>query len=221
MRSVMISIRPKWVEKIANGEKTIEVRKTKPNLETPFKCYIYCTKGRETLLTGNKTAVIGDYRNAFTCNADGKTDWNIGNGKVIGEFTCDKIEMFMPTIVYDSYEYKDDYHFEYYFSNKCEEKSCLSNIELYNYGKGKTLYFLHIFDLKIYDKPKELNEFYKPCIDKYGYCQGCKHGLISIPPDEEEYAYYHGGTYERFNTTCLNVLKRPPQSWCYVEVDLE
>lgn len=43
-KAVMLSIRPKWVEKIANGEKTIEVRKTKPKLQTPFKCYIYCTK---------------------------------------------------------------------------------------------------------------------------------------------------------------------------------
>lgn len=42
-KAVMLSIRPKWVEKIANGEKTIEVRKTKPKLDTPFKCYIYCT----------------------------------------------------------------------------------------------------------------------------------------------------------------------------------
>ena len=44
MKAVLISIQPKWVEKIANGEKTIEVRKTRPNLQTPFKCYIYCTK---------------------------------------------------------------------------------------------------------------------------------------------------------------------------------
>ena len=42
-KAVMLSIRPKWCEKIASGEKTIEVRKTKPKLETPFKCYIYCT----------------------------------------------------------------------------------------------------------------------------------------------------------------------------------
>ena len=35
-KAVMLSIRPKWVEKIANGKKTIEVRKTKPKLETPF-----------------------------------------------------------------------------------------------------------------------------------------------------------------------------------------
>ena len=46
MKSVMLSIRPKWCEMIASGEKTIEVRKTKPKLETPFKCYIYCTVKR-------------------------------------------------------------------------------------------------------------------------------------------------------------------------------
>ena len=42
-KAVLISIRPKWVEKIVNGEKTIEVRKTRPKMNTPFKCYIYCT----------------------------------------------------------------------------------------------------------------------------------------------------------------------------------
>ena len=44
-KAVMLSIRPKWCEKIASGEKTIEVRKTRPKLETPFKCYIYETQG--------------------------------------------------------------------------------------------------------------------------------------------------------------------------------
>ena len=45
MKSVLISIQPKWCELIANGKKTVEVRKTRPKLETPFKCYIYCTQG--------------------------------------------------------------------------------------------------------------------------------------------------------------------------------
>ena len=46
-KSVLISIRPKWCELIASGEKTIEVRKTRPKLETPFKCYIYkCGNGK-------------------------------------------------------------------------------------------------------------------------------------------------------------------------------
>lgn len=65
-KAVLISIRPKWGEKIISGEKTIEVRKTRPKkLKNPFKCYIYCTQGRDARrLRGS---------------------W----GKVIGEFTCD------------------------------------------------------------------------------------------------------------------------------------
>ena len=43
MKSVLISTRPKWCEKIASGKKTIEVRKTAPK-EVPFKAYIYETK---------------------------------------------------------------------------------------------------------------------------------------------------------------------------------
>ena len=67
MKSVLISIRPKWVEKIARGEKTIEIRKTTPK-ETPFKCYIYCSYGndRENYMLGMR-------------------------GKVIGEFICDEV----------------------------------------------------------------------------------------------------------------------------------
>ena len=72
MKAVLMSIQPKWCEKIANGEKTIEVRKTSPKLGTPFKCYIYCTIGN---------GVKGDYL----------VPSGIQCGKVIGEFVCDKI----------------------------------------------------------------------------------------------------------------------------------
>ena len=54
MKSVLISIRPKWCELIASGKKTIEVRKTRPNIETPFKCYIYCTKPKMITKKENK-----------------------------------------------------------------------------------------------------------------------------------------------------------------------
>ena len=33
MKSVMLSIQPKWVEKIIKGEKKIEVRKTRPKYD--------------------------------------------------------------------------------------------------------------------------------------------------------------------------------------------
>lgn len=69
MKAVLISIRPHWCEMIARREKTIEVRKTKPKLDTPFKVYIYCTK---------------DPHGWFDFGKKERLD-----GKVIGEFVCD------------------------------------------------------------------------------------------------------------------------------------
>ena len=66
MKAVLISIRPEWTRLILSGEKTIEVRKTRPKLETPFKVYIYQTLPKSG-------------------------DWNDRDGHVIGEFVCDEI----------------------------------------------------------------------------------------------------------------------------------
>lgn len=85
-KAVLISIRPEWVEKIARGEKTVEVRKTRPKLDTPFKCYIYCTQGNDARrLRGS---------------------W----GKVIGEFICDRVETIKAaTEPYGIYDVDDDF----------------------------------------------------------------------------------------------------------------
>ena len=187
MKSVLISIQPKWVEKIANGEKTIEVRKTRPNLPTTFKCYIYCTinkRGEDVLLidTNGENVQFGDYRNAFTCDADGKVYCNIGNGKVIGEFVCDKIYEFHEWQLTPSKEF---YEVEQENLDLFLKESCLTYNEVCKYRKNlpyiKPLYAWHISDLKIYDKPKELREFRK-------YSE-----WLDMP------------------------ITRPPQSWCYVE----
>lgn len=64
MKSVLISIKPKWCELIASGKKTVEVRKTRPKIETPFKCYIYQTVGGRTnsvdVLENNLQRVCGE-----------------------------------------------------------------------------------------------------------------------------------------------------------------
>ena len=64
-KAVLISIRPEWVKKILSGEKTLEVRKTRPNMRTPFKCYIYCTNSGVAMeMRGKHGKVVGE----FTCN---------------------------------------------------------------------------------------------------------------------------------------------------------
>lgn len=191
MKAVLISIPPKWCELIASGKKTIEVRKTRPKIETPFKCYIYMTATKERCR-------LWEYITAYQ---NSKGDIVNGSQKVIGEFVCDDI------IVDERGENAD------VFSKYAQ----LSLVEQKKYGANKPLFGWHITDLKIYDKPKGLGEFRKPCIDKYQYCQSCKYGLVTLSPDEEEYAMYHGGYYNTFDTVCTNRVTRPPQSWCYVE----
>lgn len=131
-KAVLISIRPKWVEKIASGEKNIEVRKTRPKLETPFKCYIYCTQSGVAL------------------GAWGK------HGKVIGEFTCDRIYELAPLN---------------HAPDDVEKQACLTREEIVNYLKG-TGYGWHIADLLIYDQPRELTAFRRACKNSW-YCESC------------------------------------------------
>lgn len=73
MKAVLMSIKPKWCELIFSGEKTVEVRKVAPKLETPYKVYAYQTKNRG----GSK--IINDCLNSV-----------YGGGKVVGEWVCDK-----------------------------------------------------------------------------------------------------------------------------------
>lgn len=180
-KAVMLSIRPKWVEKIASGEKTIEVRKTKPKLETPFKCYIYCTMDHPYISVSCGELDKLNYRT----NTVGRC-----NGKVIGEFTCDQT---FPINVFDNGSIQN-WLFEHM------ERSCLTYEELADYiGNGKTGHGWHISGLLIYDQPRELSEFQR-----------------ATDPCDSCHAEY---TWEC--TDCKKLggdIKRPPQSWCYVEV---
>ena len=137
MKSVLISIRPKWVEKIASGKKTIEVRKTAPK-EVPFKAYIYCSKTKSRWL-------LSDYEGAYK---NSKVEIVCAQQHIIGEFICDKV---------DEYTFSH-YEAEYRVTHVEQEAMCLNQPELIRYGKGETLYGWHISDLKIYDKPLFLSE---------------------------------------------------------------
>lgn len=197
MKSVLMSIKPKWVVKIANGEKTIEVRKTAP--EAPFKCYIYCTKAKP--LFGFHTEYVdGKCKRVYTDHLLGRISYF--NGKVIGEFICDEIIEWQYN---KGHQYYVDYPGDctsYFPYLKCHsEATGLKCSELENYGKGKTLYGWHISDLVIYDKPKELSEFYTKKT-----CNSCmKSGYESTACMYDE------------DCKVPMPITRAPQSWQYVE----
>lgn len=124
-RAVLISIRPEWVDKIITGEKTVEIRKTRPNLGTPFKCYIFCTKSGVAMGM-----------------------WGKHSKKVVGEFVCNRIDTINPaTEPYGIYDVDDDF-----LAQTCLENGALwdyghgktlyswhiSNLEIYDTPKELT-----------------------------------------------------------------------------------
>lgn len=148
-KAVLISICPKWCEKIASGEKTIEVRKTKPKLETPFKCYIYCTvetAGYDALWVLDAPTREEYSFMAVSAYLENPKGANKGNGKVIGEFTCDRIYELAPLN---------------HAPDDVEQQACLTREEIVQYLKGIG-YGWHISGLRIYDTPRELSEFERP-----------------------------------------------------------
>lgn len=196
MRSVLISIKPKWCELISSGKKTIEVRKTKPKLETPFKCYIYCTNTKPYLVWGD--VFRGSWETEFTHisgynRKEAEKIWDVFNGHVIGEFVCDKI---LDVFVYCSDPNMKGYPFP------C---TGLTDREVMDYlGNGNMGYGWHISNLVIYDEPKPLDMFYKECagLNNTGMCYECENAV-----GEECDCAVNGQLH----------LTRPPQSWCYVE----
>ena len=235
-KEILISIRPEFVEKILNGEKTIEIRKTMPKCELPCKVYIYCTK--QSLKTGKYVYVnepkIREKAGVANHWCDYKTDKIIinegfpyyayetylGKGKIVAEFTLNKVDWLID--VGGGIHFADkDYNLK--VPNELLKKSCLKEEDIYNYlGRKKDNkaffndgYAWYIDDLKIYDTPKELSEFRKdldcddyPCNKSIG----CEHSYFDRAEGCSACRIDFDGEH------CIyKIIKRPPQSWCYVE----
>jgi predicted transcriptional regulator len=177
MQSILISINPKWCVLIASGAKTIEIRKSQPKIGTPFKCYIYGTSPIKK--------VIGE----FICK---KID-HIGHIGAMGQTKTQLCVLRKNSSFYDA------------ITDEYLKQTCLSIKEIENYSNGRDLYAWHISDCKMYDEPKELSEFEKPC--PFRDCLNCDY-------------YWDGGFYADEPPHCdyeeFEEIKRPPQSWCYV-----
>lgn len=187
-KAVLISIRPEWCQKIASGEKTIEVRKNRPKLAPPFKCYIYCTRDKHLAFMQNQMGA-----NLIAC-MDAETaipvGGFVGNGKIIGEFMCKGFIPFSngrPCFVAGTPE-------------EIERMACLTRKEIWEYAPQGNPIGWRISDLEIYDTPHELNSFRRVCPEELD-CESCA---------------MHSENTGRCGNEAL-YLRRAPQSWCYVE----
>ena len=220
MNAILMSIQSQWLVKILNGEKTIEVRKSP--IKEGTKVYAYCTKAKPYLKNDEKVFYTDNLTNEYFWKQEMPSPRHF-NGLVVCEFIvdkCDKYEMEW----YEEDIYKaikellppdedGDVDVISVISNEdakeemlnCDllKKSCLSFDELGKYACGKkggihTFYAWHISQLKVYDKPKELREFYK----RLHYPNGMWIDK-NICVDKKD--------WEQFRLT------KAPRSWCYVE----
>ena len=192
-KSILLSIRPEWVAKILNGEKTIEVRKRFPKDYVGW-VYIYCTKDSKNILCHY-------YDGHWFTTKDKNTNWKMYmNGKVIGRFWCDKVEE-ITTEKWSPSKEQD-----------LLKLSCLTENQLFDYcnlESGKPFYAIHISKLEIFDEPKELSEF--DCVGKKKNCRTCK-----------EHCRYYLSTNTlsgKPNSGCTRYkrLTKAPQNLCYIE----
>ena len=191
MKTIMISNNPKSAEQIMNGKKKIEVREF--YIEPPFKVVNYVTQGdKNNIFWQSKLYRYIDDR------SHNLYDYPL-NGKVAFEYVVNDIEKFTTDCVYPELI-------------AIAEKACLSQKEILNYSKGKTLYAWHISDLKIYDKPKELNNFKKPDCEKAEM-----HGCACL---NRKCEYYRASNDYDYPPDCAyeQDITRPPQNFVYCEV---
>lgn len=188
MKAVLLSIRPEWCRKIVSGEKTIEIRKTRPKLKTPFKCYIY-----ETC----------EYVPAYVqSHYAGRRK----PGKVIGEFVCDEIREITTVFRNERGEIITKCDGNIWDRQQLPYYSCISAKEICRYLGGivKSGYGWHITALAIYDRARKLHEFNR-CEHTGKDSEACRHCRYGpLHPQEKSY--------------CIGKpIYSPPQSWCYVE----
>ena len=176
-KAVLISVQPKWCGKIFSGFKNLEFRKRKPYFPPPFKCYVYCTSGKDTLtdIIRDGQELYGEVYHGKTVfiNYDRDTPYELWHKKktVIGEMTIDRIE----AATWDAEQQKA------FYGGKQEQGLLSGGLlvkDFLKYQGDGTVYGWHIADYKLYDKPKEVSDFRL--------------------------------------AGCTDRVKRPPQSFCYV-----
>ena len=210
MKAILLSIRPDWCNFIIRGQKTLEVRRTRPKLETPFRVYIYCTKAPQHLITIFKDGEeiedgeIHRGKPVFVkCDKYLPDSIRDKTQMIIGEFICDDIRRIGP-------EYcavKED--IESAIAGSCltvpQVKDYAGWKSRLSYADLKDLYGWHISELKIYDKPKSILDFHRAVDKTKLWCEKCAIG----GKKGTACAFCYGLDGLR--------IRRPPQSWCYVE----
>lgn len=186
MDAVMVSFTPEECKELVSKQLTVKLFKQCPKLKPPFKCYVYMKMNGvpEYIYDRNLTR-----QNIYLLHPD------LANGRIVGEFTCDKIYTFSYSPELDNYDYSDLINDTNSFSTLC---TGMLPHSIYKYGNQSTLYGFRVTDFKLYQKMLFPSQFTKPCT-------GCKKQGTTRCTEENSYCK-------------ATTLQNGPKSWCYVGV---
>lgn len=181
-KAIIAILTPKEGYSLLKGDLSILVRKVKPNCKLPAKVYAYIKNERKTqLLKG--PALYDREEIAHIAQGGLLKASDFLNGKVIAVFTLRSIEEVKFKM---DWIYGGVYNVESYSNEKCFQRDCcMTQRDLVNYlnhgnDKGyKSGYAWHILPPKVFDEPKDLNEFHKL-------------GYLAAVEDEYENNLYEG-----------------------------
>ena len=189
MKSILLSIKPEWLAKILNGEKTIEVRKLFPKDYVGW-VYLYCSKDKKNYLYWDWYDPPYVEKEWFVSKnpeiwADDRKNINGSfNGKVVARFWCDKVE----ELFWDTNTIDENSKGIHWIADEDFEKTCLTYEEYENYlEEGKSGVAIHISKLEIFDRPRELREF------------------------------WNCGKQVRKGVFNYSIIHKAPQNYCYIE----
>lgn len=239
-KCIILSVKPEYLHKILTGKKTIEIRKSMPKCDLPIDVYLYCTKGKPYLYESveelwwwndgvlepfgdNYGVRLSDFELPEKFHNSESRGWNkLLNGSIVAKFTLNKVGKFkvefLPLL--QEMGYINPYTltvFDGIFKTMfLEQNSCLLLEDIYKYNENKNTYAWHIDNLKFFNKPMELREFYRNNFDE-DEAKPCNCGKYC---EFQDYDYVEnqpccGIDYDGSACPFLKV-QRPPMSWCYV-----
>lgn len=188
MITILLSVRPEWVAKIHNGEKLAEIRGT-----IPKKAMMKNEPIRVCIYCTKDTKRIlaGTPLVEKSWKCWNRNEWSAQEKKDCG-YGAYNGKVVSEFILNMTECFTTDYRKNAEQTARICKLSCVSFDEMADYEVGKPCLFAwHISHLHIYDKPKELHEFGNY---ETRYSKARKSQITGWFP-----------------------LRRPPQSYCYVE----
>lgn len=207
MLAILMSIRARHTADIINELKKRELRKKFPKHYRGW-VYIYCCK--DHCLVNYPCPVTNRQQYLYVNRLDHGTQASLYalnakylEGKVVARFWVDDVTEYI-----NGGRWNDDNTFgsyDDYIKDKVCEEACITEEELFAYSDDLAFSSIHISKLEVFEEPKELFEF--------GHFVKAKR-----TKDDIEFEKMMG--CKTFYGSKLMPLKRPPQSWQYVEVTL-